>query len=601
MSKYDKYRISQPQVSSPSDKYAKYKVMPTSQEEGDSWPAFLGKSAFKEATSIADLPQALAEFAGNTNRNYGSYGIPAQELIGSDQEYIPTPDVSFTPITERFRKGVKNYAGVDLEPRPKTGGQRIASHAIEFAGSLGPWGFLGKGAGLLNKGKKAAKLAGTGAGIGASSGVLQEGGVNPLAADIGASVFAPAASPKNLLNVFKNAGQTAAKIPMRIMGLSPKGLNIEAARAGRDLGIDLPAAALTDSTLTGFADQWVNKTPFFGNTIKKKYATAEEQTLKALEDVYNKTGPSKTPEVTAQIANLYDTAATTLPKEAKVKPIHLKKAIDDIKIDTAILSPDEKNLLQSLETIKGEIEPQSKLVSQFGKIKMPVQEFDVNKLIGTKKSLNSIIKWDMDEGVKNQLRKVQKAISEDISEYGKTNPEWYKTFKEADSLFSKTAKREKLESLLSDKSINPATDNLSYNALSKTINSPDKADLIKKQVDPETFAKIQKLGTVAKAMAIKNKNIPNPSGTAMTGATLGLIYGLFTNPVPTTGAIVGARSATYLLTDKKFLDLALKLAENPNKPNMLTATALNKRVKEITGYSTVALNNALNNKKDKEE
>jgi len=39
------------------------------------------------------------------------------------------------------------------------------------------------------------------------------------------------------------------------------------------------------------------------------------------------------------------------------------------------------------------------------------------------------------------------------------------------------------------------------------------------------------------------------------------------------------------------LDLALKLAENPN--NLATTTALNHRIKAITGYSAIALNKNL--------
>src|SRR5690606_23598246 len=135
---------------------------------------------------------------------------------------------------------------------------------------------------------------------------------------------------------------------LKIMGLSPKRLNIEAAEAAKDLGIELPAAALTDSTLTGLADQWVRKTPFFGNKLKKKDAITEEQTRKALGDIYERTGPVRTPEIEAEIANRYNLAASSLPENAKIKPSNLKKAIDDIKIDTAILSSDEKNLLQSL-------------------------------------------------------------------------------------------------------------------------------------------------------------------------------------------------------------------------------------------------------------
>jgi len=440
---------------------------------------------------------------------------------------------------------------------------------------------------------KFVKDVGTGSSIGGGSGVLQEAGVDPLVSDLISSVATPTAiiKSKSLLNNFTKPRQTLAKIPMKIMGLTPKSMNIEAAKAARDLGIDLPAAAVTDSKLTALADQYVGKAPIFGNKLKNKYALAEEQTQKVLSDILDEIGPSRTPEIEGHIAGLYNKVATSLPQEAKVLPVNLKKAIDDIKINTAILSPDEKSLLQSLETIKNEIEPASKIVSQYGPIKLPLQEYDVNKLVGTKKSLNSIIKWDTDAGVKNQLKKIQKAISRDIQEYGKSNPEWYDAFKEADKLYGDVARREKLENILGHKATNYATESLSYNALAKAINNPKNSVSIRKQLTPEVFKKIQKLGTVAKAMAVKSKNIPNPSGTATTGGISAAIFGLFYDPITTTKLLGGGYGATKLLTDKKFLDLALKLAENPN--NLATTTALNHRIKEITGYSAVALNKNL--------
>lgn len=604
MSKFDKYRTTVDRPKLPS-KFDKYRIMSEASKEGDSWPALIGKSALKGVSSIADIPNLTAQGLEGLARGQAESERRKLEMMGYPGSDIETPEIdilsSHIPTSSDARNYIKDKTGYNLEPMPITPGQRIASHAAEFAGSLGPLGMIGKGAGVLN----AAKLAGTGSAIGGTSGALQEGGVNPLFADVTASIITPT-NPKNLLNAFKKTGETASKIPMKIMGLSPKGLNIEAATAARDLGIDLPAAALTNSTLTGLADQWLGKTPFFGNRLKKKYATAEEQTSKALEDIYENTGPSRTDEIEAQIAKLYDERAKALPHDARVKPTNLKNAIDSIKVDSALLSPDEKSLLQNLELLKNEIEPQSKLISQFGKVKIPLQEFDVNKLIGTKKSLNQIIKWDMDEGIKNQLRRVQKGISKDIAEYGKTNPEWYETFKEADSLFGSVAKREKLENILSGKGTNYASGDLSYNALAKVINNPDQLALIKKQTNPETFNKIQKLGTIARSMAIKSKNIPNPSGTAMTGTTIGLITGLVTNPIATLsgsgiGAIIGAQAAAHLLTDKKFLDLALKFADNPNsKSNLLTQIALNKRVKDITGYSAIILNREMQRESESE-
>lgn len=562
----------------------------------NSWHDLTRKSLLKGAVSIADLPANLVNLVERGGRSAIGYlgekaGIPNNIDNGAENDFFSPENVD---RPSKWLDAGANKLGLDLAPRPRNAPERIASNAAEFAGAFGPFGLASKGSKALSM----ANQAKTGAVIGGTSGALQEGGVNPLVADLASIVAAPTMAaklnPRNLYEGFKKIPQTAAKIPLKIMGLSPKGLNVEAARAARDLGIDLPAAALTESKLTGLADQFVGKTPYFGNKLQKKYLNAENQTKDTLNKIYEDIGPAKTPEIESEIANLYDQVASNLPKDAKVKPTHLKNAIDSIKIDTAVLSPGEKDLLNTLETLRTEIEPASKLVSQYGPLKIPLQEFDVNKLIGTKKSLNSIIKWDMDQGVKNQLRNIQKAAAKDIAEYGKINPEWYQSFKEADSLFGKVAKREKLEGLLSNKSTNAATDNLSYNALSKAINSADKNALIKKQVTPEIYKKIQKLGTIAKAMAVKNRNVPNPSGTAITGA-IGGYLGAFYTPEAVT-ALVGTAGLTKLLTDKKLLDLALKYAE---KPNVVNVIPFNKRIKDITGYSAIALNKELQREQER--
>ncbi len=568
--------------------------------QGDSWGDLAWKAPLQGIVGgIADAPANIFQLLERGGRKTLGFlreqaGKPNNIDQGAENDFFAPENVD---RPSKWLNAGADKLGIDITPKPTTAGQRIFSNAGEFAGSLGPWGMVGKGSSLLNKIANTAKLTGTGAAIGGTSGVLQEEGVNPLVADIASTVIAPSMAsklnPKNLLNNFKKIPETAVKVPLKIMGLSPKGLNVEAAQAARDLGIDLPAAALTESKLTGLADQFVGKMPYFGNKLGKKYLNAENQTKDVLSRIYEDVGPTRTPEIESQIANLYNESVSTLPLDARIKPTNLKKAIDNIKIDTAVLSPAEKDLINTLQTIKGEIEPSSKMISQYGPIKIPLQDFEVNKLIGTKKSLNSIIKWDMDQGVKNQLRNLQKAVSKDIEEYGRVNPEWYQTFKEADNLFGKVAKREKLENSLSGKSTNTATDNLSYNALSKAINSPEKNALIKKQVGPETYEKIQKLGTVAKAMAIKGRNVPNPSGTAMTSA-IGGYLGAFYTP-QAVASVIGTAGLTKLLTDKKLLDLALKYAE---KPNTISAMSFNKRLKDITGYTALALSKELQREGD---
>lgn len=580
MSKFDKYRT--------GSKFDKYRSPKAVAKEPP--PSFLdrlgqlGKGALSGFSRAA--MQEAADQASSGVMEVGGMAVPISEstaLANIPQKGIealesmkPRENDSLGNIL--YKAGEFGGATASM-PLPSSVGVNAARSAIQ-----------GGGKSLLTK---FAKDIGTASSIGAGSGVMQEAGVDPLYADLISSVATPTAivKSKSLLNNFTKPRETLAKIPMKLMGLTPKSMNIEAARAARDLGIDLPAAAVTDSKLTALADQYVGKAPIFGNKLKNKYTLAEEQTQKVLSDIFDEIGPARTPEIEGNIAGLYNKVATSLPAEAKVLPANLKKAIDDIKINTAILSPDEKSLLQSLETIKNEIEPASKIISQYGPIKLPLQEYDVNKLVGTKKSLNSIIKWDTDAGVKNQLKKIQKAISRDIEQYGKSNPEWYDAFKEADKLYGDVAKRERLENILRHKATSDATESLSYNTLAKAINNHKNTASIRKQLTPETFEKIQKLGTVAKAMAIKSKNIPNPSGTATTGGISAAIFGLFYDPITTAKLLGAGYGTTKLLTDKKFLDLALKLAENPN--NLATTTALNHRLKEITGYSAIALNKNL--------
>ena len=579
MSKFDKYRT--------GSKFDKYRSPKAVAKEPP--PSFLdrlgqlGKGALSGFSRAA--MQEAADQASSGVMEVGGMAVPISES---------------TALANIPQKGIEALDA--MKPRENDSLGNILYKAGEFGGATASFplptgaslnaarGAIGGGKSLLTK---FAKDVGTGSSIGVGSGVMQQAGVDPLHADLISSVATPTAivKSKSLLNNFTKPRETLAKIPMKLMGLTPKSMNIEAARAARDLGIDLPAAAVTDSKLTALADQYVGKAPIFGNKLKNKYTLAEEQTQKVLSDIFDEIGPARTPEIEGHIAGLYNKVATSLPAEAKVLPANLKKAIDDIKINTAILSPDEKSLLQSLETIKNEIEPASKIISQYGPIKLPLQEYDVNKLVGTKKSLNSIIKWDTDAGVKNQLKKIQKAISRDIEQYGKSNPEWYDAFKEADKLYGDVAKRERLENILRHKATSDATESLSYNTLAKAINNHKNTASIRKQLTPETFEKIQKLGTVAKAMAIKSKNIPNPSGTATTGGISAAIFGLFYDPITTAKLLGAGYGTTKLLTDKKFLDLALKLAENPN--NLATTTALNHRIKELTGYPAIALSKNL--------
>lgn len=592
MSRWDKYRV---EDTKPVNKWDKYKITPIEEKQGDSWPALIGKSAYKGLSSIADIPKLIGQGAesfinaGNKMRGapVGMYGMGLKpNVVKPNIEVIEnapqTNYADYIPSSEDLTSAINKHAGIDLEPHPDSPAQNIVSKGIDFGSAMLPWNIGGK-ANLTTKFKNAAKAFKDATAVGLGSGALQESGVSPLVADITSSVV----TPNVRIPSHNSLKDTLNKGYRKGLGLTPNKLNIEAAKAARDLGVELPATVLTDSTLTALADQAISKSPFLGNILKNKYDKANSQIYENINKVYSEIGPVRTPEIEKKIFDLYEKRKSELPVNATVKPVNAAAALDKIKINSALLSPEERQLSKELEALKNELTPS--LNSQFGNIKIPIQEFNVDRLIGTKQSLNSIIKWDIPEGVRNQLRKVQKGISDDIAEYGKTNPKWYETYKEADDLFSRVAKREKVQELLRNEGLNEP-ENLSYAMLSRSIKDKKKNKLLQKNVPPETFEKIKKLGVLSNAMVQKNRRVPNPSGTAATAASLGFLSGIFFDPtgvITTSGALAAgtAYKTTKLLTDKKFLDLALQYAETEGKSKISSAMKLNKRAKDITGYT----------------
>lgn len=449
------------------------------------------------------------------------------------------------------------------------GAKGIASVANVF-GSSNPWHIAGAGA----AGVTTSALEDKGAGAALGGGIAAGATVSSL---------------PSTYNAVKNIPSLPAKIAVGLAGVGKNKLNLEASKAAKELGIDLPATPFTDSNVTRLADQLISKTPYFGDKLRTKYKNAEEQTKQVLEQIYDQTGPRLTPEIETEINNLYDRRISELPKEASVKPQNTVTALNNVKIKSLNPSDDEKAVLQIVSNLKEKLEHQ--LSSSFGNVKIPLQPVEVAALADTKRSLNSTIKWDTDKGVKTKIRSFQKAIADDIAEYGKSNPEWYKTFKEADGLFAQKAKRQRLEKELGHKSEDFAKEGISYNALSKVIHDPKSKRVLENNATPEVLEKIKKLGTVAKAMAIKDATVPNKSGTAVTLATTGAIYSLLTHPIATLQGssivpLIGVPLYTKLLTDNKILDFAIQFAENNTKQN---AVNFNQRMKAITGYTPITL------------
>ena len=358
MNRWDKYQVTE--SSSPSvSKWDRYKIAePQQTEKGDAWLPLIGKSALKGATAIADLPKLIGKgveaFTNAGNKMYGApvgmYGMGLKPTavkpnIEINQNAPQTNYSDYIPSTEDARKSFKKYAGIDLEPKPDSPAKNIVSRGIDFGTSMLPWAAPAKGANLLQQFGNRATSVGKGAAVGLGSGVLQETGVNPLASDLIASAASPMRAP-NPINAAKGVLNAPRKITQKFIGLGPKSLNIKAAQAGRDLGIDLPAAVLTDNVLTGIGDQAISKTPIFGNILKNKYDKVHSKTHKHLEDIYREVGPLDTPEIDKKIKDLYDASRAALPEDVVVKPFTSIKALNDLDktLVSDISSPDRVKL-----------------------------------------------------------------------------------------------------------------------------------------------------------------------------------------------------------------------------------------------------------------
>lgn len=190
----------------------------TQEPEGDSWASFLPKAGLKAVTNIADLPSGIENLAA-ASMNYSPVNLLSKYFGGPSLAYKP-----MLPTTSDARAKIKEYTGVDLEPKPSSAAQRITGNILDFAVPGGMFAKAATAPTTLGKVLNTAKpIVGAGA-IGAGSGALQEMGVNPLVADIGAS-FTPYGAKKAMQGISKpikyllpTAEETARKSFQRQVG-----------------------------------------------------------------------------------------------------------------------------------------------------------------------------------------------------------------------------------------------------------------------------------------------------------------------------------------------------------------------------------------------
>jgi hypothetical protein len=616
LERWEKYRVDiTPTVPDPK-RWEKYRVY-------DDMMPFLAKSAVKGVTDIADLPANLAhlaerggkkalEFASEHNlydpELVNAAELPVYKDPGPEHDYFREENVDRP--SKWVKAGAKKLGINNMIPYPDSPMQHMLGQGMEFAtSSLVPGSAFVKGGtgilGRLSKGLKAAKGA---APIGMTSAALEESGVrSPLVASLlaiptAAGIGKVGNTVGKVAKAIRHPIQTSQAVARKVLGLTPEEINLPALKATKDLGIDLPASAFTASPIAAYSEHAIQRMPGIGNKIKETYNTANDQVKQILEDIYNKTGPERTPEIIARRNKLYEKSAAKLPKGAAIEPLQTIEMIESIKNQSIAPTATEKEVYKLIDELKQHLNPtlESK---DFGKVKLPIQPQEIERLIATKRSLNAMIKWDIDEGVRNKIRQINHTISKDIKEYGKLDPKWYETFKKAEGFHAKIKKREKLEQLLG-KSTDYGTDEIAYNRLSKTINTPKDKKLIEKQLTPENFKRIEGLREIAKAIALKNKHAPNPSGTATTAAALAAASSLITNPIATTKVglpiLAVGKVGSDLLTSKKFLESALMNAEHPNLSTFSTKSIKDRLRQGIKDTSLGILGRKLTEENKKE-
>lgn len=568
---------------------------------------------YNAGNRVASLAKSVAAGVGGSIPDAASlaYNLPAISAnylakkglpLGKAQEYRgENPNAEQLPLipsaTDAIESGIDNLTdGYTETPED----QKWLNEGVKYASSMAGGGAVAKGLQTMGKtgSSKVASMAGSTnpwhvGGAGVAGGVMsksQDSGDGTLKT-IGKGVAAQTAvnAIPSIPNIAKGGGNLLTKGGLALAGLGKNKLDLESAKAGRDLGINLPKAAVTESKVIALADQLLGKAPLTGDLMQSRYKKNIERTIDQINQIKDSTVSIKNLEkLDSTIKKLYAKRDSLLPESAQIQPKELLKEITNARNElnkSASLSDGEKKVMSVLQDYEKRFTPS-------GIKGVPAK---VEDLIATKRSLNKIvnwkdpnINWKKEDKAQGALKAIHKALNEDLAEYGKTNSDWYRYHKQADKLHGQKETRKQLEDFFTDGVVKHSNDNFSFTKLSDKLNDPKRAKVLEKLVEPEVFEKINKLAKVSKAMATKVTNIPNPSSTAPTKAIIGFLTGgsAFAAPYATAAVVSTSVMMSHLLTDKKALDAAIRFAE---KPTNKAAVAFNVRMKQLTGYTPVTL------------
>lgn len=574
---------------------------------------------------IVSLTQSAADFAGDEISSFIK-GTTRKEAKKSRQEMEDKQRDSFgggvvdalskirPPTTNQVERAADFVTGGLFEP--KTAIERGARTTGEFVGgSLLPTGAAGEGASVLSrllKVPRAKELTGTiGAGVGTS--LAEEGDLGLLGTLVAGG--AGLAAGRGLANA-GSVGKTAVTrgtqgVAARALGGTIDG---EVLKSARELGIKLTPGALLDSRAAGFIEAKLAQSGLTGeklNIRRKEVADslakafkrdAEElssktfqNTNEALNEVQQGLKSSREFEL-KPIRQLYQTSKNAVPQGEKIfvpglaeEVVKLRKELGNTLLkDQATDASKTRNVLEKLEKQLFETQKPSIVLDAKGNPVNPggkkVQKaISVDDLVGTNVDLNDLINFEVQGGTQQLLKRIKGLVSEELSNYGKVNRKFGKSYSRANKEFADFAKtfrknkdinrlilaenpgqiagignnissiqqleralvnlpsskgvpsgkdlfdkfkRFKLEEVLVNKVIDPITGNVSLKKQSTILNNPNSKALIKEIVGKENFERMQKLSKLSSKLDSKLTKFINGSNSATSIFDAGLSFSI---------------------------------------------------------------------------
>lgn len=472
---------------------------------------------------------------------------------------------------------------------------------------------------------------GEGATIGAGSGLLQEGGVDPLVADLTSMVVTPTAmrAPSRAYNYarhpIKNVAYPAARW---FFNVNKDNFNLKAAEAAERLGVDLNLAELNPSNNVAFANNVAAKNILANKAVELHNKGIEDRVKDIIEENLNLVGQKRTPEVEKLIDKKYNKTRKLFPsnpEDRMITPEHSVKALQE-GFDTASFSPspNETAVMNYRQEILDQLAPGAYIKGD--KIEgytPPIQPVDAKRILDSKISLNdndSLIRYNNpNSNVRNNAKKFGRGYKKDLEVLGERYPEWHKSFVDADKFFGDVASRENFENALINGGFNYDMFNYQPGMMARNLNAPKKIKKIKhtyknkpKATKEKLDQNLEDLGIISDAIVKRNRSNPNPSGTALVSNavnSLGNIASIgsgaasmFTHS-PILGAVsVGIPTAKFLapkflynnvINNKRFIKDTIDNMKNPKPKVPFKNRLINSRINYI--YPTV---NNMRNRED---